>query len=68
MYLNDLCVIPTNLVDAYATSVPVGVDGNSLPINVQVCAPPLGEEVMFKVAKAVEEVSKYSAKPKVSVL
>jgi aspartyl-tRNA(Asn)/glutamyl-tRNA(Gln) amidotransferase subunit A len=68
MYLNDLCTIPVNLVGACAMSIPVGLDENALPIGVQVCAPPLGEEKMFEVAKAIEKISNYSAKPKVSVL
>jgi aspartyl-tRNA(Asn)/glutamyl-tRNA(Gln) amidotransferase subunit A len=63
MYLNDLCTIPVNLVGACAMSVPVGVDDNNMPIGVQVCAPPLGEEVMFEVAKAIETLSDYSIKP-----
>ena len=65
MYLNDLCTIPTNLVGACAISVPVGVDENSLPIGIQVCAPPLDEEVIFDVAKAIEITSNYSTKPQV---
>ena len=66
MYLNDLCTIPVNLVGACAMSVPVGLDDNSLPIGIQVCAPPLGEEVMFEVAKAIEDLSEYKAVPKVN--
>ena len=65
MYLNDLCTIPTNLVGACAISVPVGVDENSLLIGIQVCAPPLDEEVIFDVAKAIERTSNYSTKPQV---
>ena len=68
MYLNDLCTIPVNLVGACAMSIPVGLDDNQLPIGIQVCAPPLGEEVMFEVAKAIEDISEYKAVPKVSVL
>jgi aspartyl-tRNA(Asn)/glutamyl-tRNA(Gln) amidotransferase subunit A len=65
MYLTDVCTLPTNIVGATAMSVPVGVDKNGLPIGVQVFAPPLGEDVMFQVASAIEEDANYSAVPAV---
>ncbi len=63
MYLADVCTLPTNIVGATSMSVPVGVDDNGLPIGVQVFAPPLGEEVMFQVASAIEEQANYNAVP-----
>jgi aspartyl-tRNA(Asn)/glutamyl-tRNA(Gln) amidotransferase subunit A len=38
-------------------SVPFGVDGNGLPVGVQVMAPPLGEPVLFAVAGAIERAA-----------
>jgi aspartyl-tRNA(Asn)/glutamyl-tRNA(Gln) amidotransferase subunit A len=38
-------------------SVPFGTDAAGLPIGVQVIAPALGEPVMFRVARAIEEAS-----------
>jgi aspartyl-tRNA(Asn)/glutamyl-tRNA(Gln) amidotransferase subunit A len=54
MYLNDVCTIPSNLAGHPAISVPFGVGADQLPVGVQVLAPALGEEVMFRVAAAIE--------------
>ena len=44
-------------------SVPVGVDRDGLPIGFQVLAPALGEPVMFRVAKTVESLAGFEARP-----
>lgn len=54
MYLNDSCTIPTNLAGHAAVSVPFGTGADGLPIGVQVLAPVLGEDVMVRVAQALE--------------
>jgi aspartyl-tRNA(Asn)/glutamyl-tRNA(Gln) amidotransferase subunit A len=54
MYLNDVCTIPSNLSGDPAVSVPFGTGDDGLPVGVQVLAPALGEEVMFRVAAALE--------------
>jgi aspartyl-tRNA(Asn)/glutamyl-tRNA(Gln) amidotransferase subunit A len=54
MYLNDVCTIPSNLSGDPAMSVPFGTGADGLPIGVQVLAPSLGEETMFRVAAALE--------------
>jgi aspartyl-tRNA(Asn)/glutamyl-tRNA(Gln) amidotransferase subunit A len=55
MYLSDVCTIPTNLAGHAAISVPYGTGEAGLPIGVQVLAPALGEPVMFRVARVLEE-------------
>jgi aspartyl-tRNA(Asn)/glutamyl-tRNA(Gln) amidotransferase subunit A len=55
MYLSDVCTIPTNLAGHAAISVPYGTGEGGLPIGVQVLAPALGEPVMFRVARVLEE-------------
>jgi aspartyl-tRNA(Asn)/glutamyl-tRNA(Gln) amidotransferase subunit A len=55
MYLSDVCTIPTNLAGHAAISVPYGVGEGGLPVGVQVLAPALGEPVMFRVARVLEE-------------
>ena len=57
MYLSDVCTIPTNLAGHPAMSVPFGVGEAALPIGVQVLAPALGEAVMFRVARVLEEAA-----------
>jgi aspartyl-tRNA(Asn)/glutamyl-tRNA(Gln) amidotransferase subunit A len=53
MYLCDVCTVPVNLSGQCGISVPWGTAGG-LPIGVQVLGPALGEDVMFRVARAVE--------------
>jgi aspartyl-tRNA(Asn)/glutamyl-tRNA(Gln) amidotransferase subunit A len=57
MYLVDVCTIPSNLAGAPGISVPIGLDEGGLPIGLQVMAPALGEEVLFRVAAEVERRS-----------
>jgi len=57
MYLSDVCTIPTNLAGHSAMSVPYGTGEGGLPIGVQVLAPALGEAVMFRVARVLEETA-----------
>jgi aspartyl-tRNA(Asn)/glutamyl-tRNA(Gln) amidotransferase subunit A len=57
MYLSDICTIPTNLAGHAAISVPYGTGEAGLPVGVQVLAPALGEAVMFRVARVLEEAS-----------
>lgn len=54
MYLNDVCTIPSSLAGHPAMSVPFGTGAHDLPVGVQVMAPALGEELMFRVAAALE--------------
>jgi len=55
MYLADLCTIPSNLAGNAALSVPVGLaPENGLPVGLQVMAPPLADDRLYRVAAAVE--------------
>jgi aspartyl-tRNA(Asn)/glutamyl-tRNA(Gln) amidotransferase subunit A len=55
MYMNDVCTIPSNLSGHPAISVPFGTGEDGLPVGVQVLAPALGEAMLFRVARVVEE-------------
>jgi aspartyl-tRNA(Asn)/glutamyl-tRNA(Gln) amidotransferase subunit A len=63
MYYSDLCTIPSNLSGDPAVSIPVALDDDGLPIGFQVMAPALGEEVLFRVAAAVERAAGFTARP-----
>lgn len=54
LYMADICTIPANLAGIPAMSVPFGTGANNMPVGVQVIAPALGEETMFRAARALE--------------
>jgi aspartyl-tRNA(Asn)/glutamyl-tRNA(Gln) amidotransferase subunit A len=55
MYLADLCTIPSNLAGNAALSVPIGLaPEDGLPVGLQVMAPPLADDRLYRVAAAVE--------------
>jgi len=57
MYLNDVFTIPSNLAGHPALSLPFGTASDGLPIGVQLLAPALGEQVLFRAAAALEAAS-----------
>jgi aspartyl-tRNA(Asn)/glutamyl-tRNA(Gln) amidotransferase subunit A len=63
MYYSDVCTIPSNLSGDPGISVPVGLDAAGLPIGAQIMAPALGEEMMFRVAAAVERSAAFTERP-----
>jgi aspartyl-tRNA(Asn)/glutamyl-tRNA(Gln) amidotransferase subunit A len=55
MYLADLCTIPSNLAGNAAISVPCGLaDEDGLPVGLQVMAPVLADDRVYRVGAAVE--------------
>jgi len=54
MYLMDIFTIPSNLAGAPALSLPIGLSEEGLPIGFQIMAPVLREDMMFRVAAALE--------------
>jgi aspartyl-tRNA(Asn)/glutamyl-tRNA(Gln) amidotransferase subunit A len=55
MYLADLCTIPSNLAGNAAISVPCGLaDEDGLPVGLQVMAPALADDRLYRVAAAAE--------------
>ena len=57
MYLCDIFTIPTNLSGHAAMGVPFGTGAHNMPVGVQVLAPALGEQTMFRVAAELERAS-----------
>ena len=55
MYLADLCTIPANLAGNAAISVPCGLaPEDGLPVGMQIMAPVLADDRMYRVAAAIE--------------
>jgi len=55
MYLADLCTIPCNLAGNAAISVPCGLaPEDGLPVGLQIMAPVLADDRMYRVGAAVE--------------
>ena len=54
MYLADLCTIPANLAGNAAMSLPVGLS-DGLPVGLQVMAPVLADDRLYRVAGALEQ-------------
>ncbi len=57
MYAGDVCTVPANLAGHPAMSVPFGADESGLPIGVQILAPALREDLMFRTAMILEHAA-----------
>lgn len=55
MYLEDICTTPVNLAGIPGISIPVGFASNGMPIGMQLLAPAMGEEVLFRTAYTFEQ-------------
>ena len=69
MYLNDVATVPASLAGTPALSVPAGLaeapdaPGSALPVGLQVMAPLLRDDLMYRVAYAFEQAVGFSAVP-----
>lgn len=55
MYLEDICTTPVNLAGIPGISIPAGFASNGMPIGMQLLAPAMGEEVLFRAAYTFEQ-------------
>ena len=63
MYLNDIFTVTANLAGLPALALPAGLDGQGLPLGLQVIGKALDEESCFKVAAAIEDAACFKARP-----
>lgn len=54
MYLFDLCTLPLNLAGHCGMSVPSGLADDGLPVGLQIMAPALGDDRLYRVGAAYE--------------
>ena len=65
MYLNDVFTVPASMAGVPAMSVPAGLDGQGLPLGLQVIGKPYDEETVFAVSQAIEDRAGFSAMPSI---
>ncbi|MEQ9316358.1 MAG: Asp-tRNA(Asn)/Glu-tRNA(Gln) amidotransferase subunit GatA, partial [Henriciella sp.] len=63
MYLNDIFTVTANLAGLPGISVPAALDGQGLPLGLQVIGKALDEAACFRVGGALEEAAGFVAKP-----
>jgi aspartyl-tRNA(Asn)/glutamyl-tRNA(Gln) amidotransferase subunit A len=63
MYLSDVFTIPANLAGVPAISVPCGLDPGGLPVGLQLTAPILREDLLFRAAHALESELNLDLRP-----
>jgi len=63
MYLNDIFTVTVNLAGLPGISVPAGLDGNGLPLGLQLIGQPWAEGDLLNTAHALERAAGFVAKP-----
>lgn len=62
MYLNDIFTVTANLAGLPALALPAALDGQGLPLGLQVIGKALDEESVFAVSAALEKAAGFRAK------
>jgi aspartyl-tRNA(Asn)/glutamyl-tRNA(Gln) amidotransferase subunit A len=57
MYLNDVFTVTVNMAGLPGISVPSGLDGQGLPLGLQLIGRPFEEETLFKLAAVMEKAA-----------
>ncbi len=63
MYLNDVFTVPSSLAGLPAMSVPAGLDGQGLPLGLQIIGKALDEQGVLNAGLAIEERAGFHARP-----
>ena len=63
MYLNDVFTVPSSLAGLPAMSVPGGLDGQGLPLGLQVIGKAFDEQGVLNACLAIEERAAFTARP-----
>ncbi|MDN3568325.1 Asp-tRNA(Asn)/Glu-tRNA(Gln) amidotransferase subunit GatA [Paeniroseomonas aquatica] len=63
MYLNDVFTVTANLAGLPGLAVPAGLDGQGLPLGLQVIGRAFDEETVFAVGAAIEHAADFTALP-----
>ncbi|HJQ56450.1 MAG TPA: Asp-tRNA(Asn)/Glu-tRNA(Gln) amidotransferase subunit GatA [Vineibacter sp.] len=63
MYLNDVFTVPTSMAGLPGISVPAGLDGDGLPLGLQLIGRAFDEETVLRAASALERAAAFTARP-----
>jgi aspartyl-tRNA(Asn)/glutamyl-tRNA(Gln) amidotransferase subunit A len=63
MYLNDVFAVPASLAGLPAMSVPGGLDGQGLPLGLQIVGRALDEQNVLNAGLAIEQRAGFTARP-----
>ncbi|CAM3206034.1 Glutamyl-tRNA(Gln) amidotransferase subunit A [Sphingomonas antarctica] len=63
MYLNDVFTVPSSMAGLPAMSVPGGLDGQGLPLGLQIIGKPLDEQGVLDACLAIEQRAEFVARP-----
>ncbi|MDP3418285.1 Asp-tRNA(Asn)/Glu-tRNA(Gln) amidotransferase subunit GatA [Falsiroseomonas sp.] len=64
MYLNDIFTVTANLAGLPGLAVPAGLDGQGLPLGLQVIGRAFDEETVFAVGRTLERAAGFDALPR----
>ena len=57
MYLNDIFTVTVNMAGLPGIAVPAGLDGQGLPLGMQLIGRPFDEETLFQTAHVIEQAA-----------
>ena len=57
MYLNDIFTVTVNMAGLPGIAVPAGVDGQGLPLGLQLIGRPFDEETLFSLGEVIEQAA-----------
>lgn len=63
MYLNDVFAVPASLAGLPAMSVPAGLNGQGLPLGLQIIGKALDEQGVLNAGLAIEQRAGFTARP-----
>jgi len=66
MYLNDVFTVPSSLAGLPAMSVPAGLDGQGLPLGLQIIGKALDEQAVLNAGLAIEERAEFVGRERAS--
>ena len=63
MYLNDVYAVPASMAGLPAMSVPAGLNGEGLPLGLQIIGKPFDEQGVLNAGLAIEQRAGFTSKP-----